>query len=416
MKKINICLIICMYFILGAVNANTIEFSDIEDHWAKESINELAKNEIISGYSDGNFKPENNITINEFIKMVVEAGNYTLVRDGKHVYPDFYIATAVYKDIIKSDLDCDKCMTRYEMVEIISNFIGTENVKENKNIFQDLDKEEKSQVLKLVKLKIINGYKDKTFRGENNVTRAEAATVLWKALKARDKVVLSKKYDVEKELELSNYIGLDDSSSSAKIFYEIQDNKLKIYDCGRYSILNGYEVSGEKINIAKVIKIIKNLINDKAYVGVIYVPSKYTVNELKIIYGDNSNKVLFGEYDFAFNYYENKNYELATKSMQKEFSNNCYLRVDLIKLWDSYLAYENGIYIDEFKKEKLAKALEIEFGSNSKGILKYMTEKSIKYVTNKENEECIEQKVFGRYIVNYYKKENGIPQFYIERK
>lgn len=416
MKKISVCLIICFCIGLNSVNASSIEFTDVKDHWAKEEITELNESGIISGYSDGTFRPENNITINEFVKMLVEAGNYTLVREGKNVYPDFYIATAKSNNIINSEYEFDKYMTRYEMVEIISNFIGTEELKENKNIFKDLEKEQKSKVLKLVKLKIINGYEDKTFRGENNVTRAEAATIIFKTLKVREEVILSKKYELKESVNLSNYKS-ESTSDSNKIVYEIQDSKLKIYDSGRYSVLEDYEVSDEIINLNKVIKIINKLVNEKAYVGVMYVPSKYTINELKILYGDNKNKVLFGEYDFAFNYYENEYYKLATKSMHDEFSDNCYLRIDLIKLWDSYSEYKDGIYIDEFKKEKLSNALEIEFGNSGKGILKYMIEKSIKYVTNEESsKEITEQKVFGRYIVNYYKKENGIPQFYIERK
>lgn len=418
MKKIfiSISLCVCVCVFSGVVSASNTEFLDIENHWARDDINELVKNEIISGYSDYTFRPENNITINEFVKMIIEAGNYSLIREGKNIYPDFYIATAKEKNIVNSDYKFDKYMTRYEMVEIISNFIGTEDIKENKNIFKDLQKEQKSKVLKLVKLKIINGYDDKTFRGENNVTRAEAATIICKTIKAREKVILSKKYELKERVDLSNYRSETDLSSS-KITYEILNDKLKIYDTGRYSILNDYEVSNEKINLNKVIKIIKKLVNEKAYVGVIYVPSQYTINELKILYGDNKNKVLFGEYDFAFNYYENEYYKLATKSMCDKFSNNCYLRIDLIKLWDLYSEYENGIYIDEFKKEKLSNALEIEFGNSGKSILKYMIEKSIKYVTNEESaKEITEQKVFGKYIVNYYKKENGIPQFYIERK
>lgn len=419
MKKVSISLIFCLCIFPSIVCASDIVFLDVEDHWAKDSINQLVTSEIISGYSDGTFRPENNITINEFIKMIIEAGNYSLIRDGHNIYPDFYIATAKANNIVNSDsiLDFDKYMTRYEMVEIVSNFIGTENIKENKNIFKDLDKEQKSKVLKLVKLKVVNGYEDKTFMGNNNVTRAEAATVLCKALNVREKVILSKKYTLEEIIDLSNYKSEKEGLASSKITYEIQNNKLKIYDFGRYSVLNGYEVSDEKINLNKVIKIIKQLINEKAYVGVIYVPSKYTTNELKILYGDNKNKVLFGEYDFAFNYYEDEYYKLCTKSMHDIFSDNCYLRIDLIKLWESYPEYEDGLYIDDFKKEKFSKALEIEFGDSSERILRYMTEKSINYVTNKAlTEECIEQKIFGRYIVNYYKKENGIPQFYIERK
>lgn len=421
----NFCLlfILIIFVFMGVINAQKLNFADIENHWAKENVEKLVANSIVTGYPDGKFKPENNVTVNEFIKMVVAAGEYTLVREGSNIYPDFYIATAKKQQIIDDDFtDFDKCLTRYEMVEIISNFIGIEDVKISKNIFTDLDKANKDKVLKLVGLKIINGYEDKTFRGEKSITRAEAVTVICRALEVRDMLIIKRKYKVEEEPNLSNYINVTSNSennknSSIKTFYEIKDNKIKIFDNGRYALLKDYEISNKNININKVIKIIRKIVNEKAYLGVIYVPSKYTINELKILYGSEEQKVLCGEYDFAFNYYENKNYELSTKSLHQEFSNNCYMRIDVIKLWDDYLDYKNGVYVDEYKKEKLLDALKIEFGSASSKILNYMIDKNIKYVTNVEcDKEHVEQKIFGNYIINYYQKEYGVPQFYIERK
>lgn len=421
----NFCLlfILIIFVFMGVVNAQELNFTDIENHWAKENVEKLVANSIVTGYPDGKFKPENNVTVNEFIKMVVAAGEYTLVREGSNIYPDFYIATAKKQQIIDDEFtDFDKCLTRYEMVEIISNFIGIEDVKINKNIFTDLDKANKDKVLKLVGLKIINGYEDKTFRGEKSITRAEAVTVICRALEVRDMLIVKRKYKVEEEPNLSNYINVtidseNNKNSSIKTFYEIKDNKIKIFDNGRYASLKDYEISSKNINVNKVIKIIRKIVNEKAYLGVIYVPSKYTINELKILYGSEEQKVLCGEYDFAFNYYENKNYELSNKSLHQEFSNNCYMRIDVIKLWDDYSDYKNGVYVDEYKKEKLLDALKIEFGSASSKILDYMIDKNIKYVTNVEcDKEHVEQKVFGNYIINYYQKEYGVPQFYIERK
>ena len=417
--KLSLCFVIFIACSLSTVNASEINLSDIEEHWAREKIKQLIADGVISGYSDGTFRPENNITVNEFLKMLIVAGDYQLVREGNHIYPDFYIATAKEYGIIdvEETVDFNSNLTRYQMVQIVSNFIGIEDVKANKNFFKDLDKSNKEQVLKLVSLEIVNGYEDKTFRGENNITRAEATCVLCKTIEAREKVIVKRKYEVEKEIFLSNYRNSSSEQKSIKTFYELVGNKIKIYDSGRYAKLDGYEVSNQKINIEKVIKIIRKIVNEKAYVGVIYVPSKYTINELKILYGNDETKVLCGEYDFAFNYYEDKEYKLASKSLHPEFSDNCYLRIDVIKLWDDESNYKNGVYVDEYKKEKLESALKLEFGSASSRILDYMIDKNIKYVTNVERDkEHVEQKVFGNYIVNYYQKEYGIPQFYIERK
>ena len=422
MKKISMVFVFIIISLSSVVNAQNNIFTDIENHWAKESIMSLMNEGIISGYPDGTFKPENNITVTEFLKMLIAAGNYTLVREGSNIYPDFYIATAQKNGLIDKNnfKDLNKYLTRYEMVDIISNFIRVDDVKQNKNIFKDLDKENQDNVLKLVKLKIISGYEDKSFRGKNNITRAEVAVVICKSLEAREILLPDRKYKIEAEYNLSNYVkdlnGLV-KSNSIKTFYKIDKNKIKIYDFGRYAKLDGYEVSNHKINIGKVIKIIKKIVNEKAYVGVIYVPSKYTLNELKILYGNDETKVLCGEYDFSFNYYEDEEYKLSSKSLHSEFSDNCYMRIDVIKLWEDYSEYKNGVFVDEYKKEKLESALKLEFGSVSSRILDYMIDKNIKYVTNVERDkEHVEQKVFGNYIVNYYQKEYGVPQFYIERK
>lgn len=393
--------------IVNAVNTNLI---DIEKHWAEENIIELVERGIISGYSDGRFKPENEITTIEFLKMLIEAGDYNLIRSGDCVYPDFYLETAIYRNLISKEKcsDLNKLMTRYEMVEIISRFVNISEVKENRNIFKDLNDESKENVLKLVKLKIINGYEDKTFKGENAVTRAEAATVILKILDARDKIILQQKYDISKRKDLSNYIG--GTESSVKTFYEVKNDEILIYDSGRYAKLNAYKVSGENIDLSKIINIIKTLVNENGYVAVMYVPSQYTINELKICYGKNELNSLCGKYDFLFNYYENSTYKLSSKSLNKVFSDNCYMRIDIVDVY-------NDNFVDEFKKEKLLDCLKIEFGNNSTRILNYILNKSRDYEKNVGREqEHFDKKIFGKYIVNYYQKEDGIPQFYIERK
>ncbi len=408
MKKFIIITFFNLIFISNVVNAVDSLFVDINNHWAEENILELAEKGIVSGYLDNTFKPENQITIMEFLKVLVEAGEYKLIRKGNCIYPDFYYETAISKGLISKDTDVKKNMTRYEMVEIISKFVDISNVKESKNKFKDLSEGNKSIVLKLVNLKVINGYKDKTFRGENDVTRAEAVTVITKVLEAREKIISNTKYDVRVENNLSNY--LSDDKSLIKPFYEIKDDKILIYDLGRYAQLEGYAINSEVIQTDNIKQIIEKFINPNAYVAVLYIPSKYTINELKICYGKDEEKTLCGQYDFAFTYYENDTYQLATKSLNDVFSDNCYMRIDVIDLYDND-------EINEFKKDKLLAALKIEFGNNASRILNFMLNESKSYENNIEREkEKLKKRSFGNYIVNYYQKENGIPQFYIERK
>ena len=45
-------------------------FSDIDGHWAQDAINQAANQGIVSGYPDGTFRPDNNITRSEAISII----------------------------------------------------------------------------------------------------------------------------------------------------------------------------------------------------------------------------------------------------------------------------------------------------------------------------------------------------------
>ncbi len=58
------------------LEAKTEAFSDlIYAEWAKESVEALVSKGVISGYGDGTFRPNANVTREEFVKMVVVAFN-----------------------------------------------------------------------------------------------------------------------------------------------------------------------------------------------------------------------------------------------------------------------------------------------------------------------------------------------------
>ena len=47
-----------------------INFNDVNNHWAKPAIEKVAGNGIINGYEDNSFRPNNNITRAEAVKML----------------------------------------------------------------------------------------------------------------------------------------------------------------------------------------------------------------------------------------------------------------------------------------------------------------------------------------------------------
>lgn len=71
MKKV-ICICFFIFVIMtNSVLANEeVSLSDISGHWAEESILKMVDMGVISGYPDGTFKPDNNVTRAELAKIL----------------------------------------------------------------------------------------------------------------------------------------------------------------------------------------------------------------------------------------------------------------------------------------------------------------------------------------------------------
>lgn len=57
----------------GQGRIHIFQFKDIDNHWAKEAINDLSSSMIISGLGDGNFAPDRDLTRAEFAAIIVKA-------------------------------------------------------------------------------------------------------------------------------------------------------------------------------------------------------------------------------------------------------------------------------------------------------------------------------------------------------
>ena len=60
-------IVLCLVF---ACSATALAYTDTTDHWAKESIDRLSEEEILGGYEDGTYRPNNYVSRAEFIAMV----------------------------------------------------------------------------------------------------------------------------------------------------------------------------------------------------------------------------------------------------------------------------------------------------------------------------------------------------------
>ena len=177
-------------------------FKDIElSHWAYYDILFLSARKIISGYEDGNIKPNSNITRAEFIKMILaafsikvtdetDAENGSLFSDikvGDWYYP--YMATAGRDSIILGDGDnlCypEKNITRQEMCVVIYRIIKQKGIKlqavEGPIAFTDANDIQDwalHAVMQLQSFGIISGTPELAFLPLSNATRAETSKIL----------------------------------------------------------------------------------------------------------------------------------------------------------------------------------------------------------------------------------------------
>lgn len=184
----------------GTTGGQKALFNDFDStHWAYNAVYYLKGNGIIDGYGDGSFKPDNNITRAEFLKLVMTAlklgGSaqnryFADVEDGKW-YSDI-VNTAAEYGIVTGDsngrFNPEQYILREEAAVIVhraANFAGfafeqpanSENFADESRI-SDYAKE---PVKALKNSKIING-SNGMFDPKSNATRAEMSQMLYSLL------------------------------------------------------------------------------------------------------------------------------------------------------------------------------------------------------------------------------------------
>ena len=120
------------------ISSGKSSFTDVNSKlWCNNSIAYLEKYNIISGYNDGTFRPEEQITRAEFVTM---------------------------------------CMRFYDMFEDIT--------VSDKNIFNDVPKSHwaSGYIYNAIAMKWIEGYADGTFKPDSNITRAEVVAIVNRVL------------------------------------------------------------------------------------------------------------------------------------------------------------------------------------------------------------------------------------------
>jgi hypothetical protein len=177
-------------------------FTDVEEsHWAFTYIAQLSKDNVIGGYPDGKFYPDNTITRAEFAKIMIGASGITPKMSTSSSFSDV-LTTDWFFPYVES---AKEYLTGYNVSGQTFYLPSTNAIREDiavalvklkgydvsiadisllKTMFSDyqsISSVAQPYVAVAIERGLISGYDDGTFRAQNSITRAEASAMLWRA-------------------------------------------------------------------------------------------------------------------------------------------------------------------------------------------------------------------------------------------
>ncbi|MDR7869508.1 MAG: S-layer homology domain-containing protein [Tissierellaceae bacterium] len=192
-RMLSLVLALTMIFSMSisALGNALIEFSDIDNHWAREEIDFMTAEGVINGYDDGTFKPDNNMTKAEFYKVINHLMGYEEKAE-EVKFEDVKETDWFYEEVVKAlakgyiedgeKLNPNELITREEVARIIGIVFELEKDARPAREFKDNSKislAARGYVGALKEKGYIQGYPDGTFGPKNNITRAEVVKMLF---------------------------------------------------------------------------------------------------------------------------------------------------------------------------------------------------------------------------------------------
>ncbi|NLJ76142.1 MAG: S-layer homology domain-containing protein [Peptococcaceae bacterium] len=191
-------LILCLslLLVLSLVGTAYAQPADIKGHWAEKQISNWVDNELIAGYPDGTFKPDNSITRAEFAVLANKACGYTAsapVTFSDVNTADWYygeVARAVAAGYISGYPDGtfkpNGEITRQEVAVVIARILELDITSVDAlSVFKDAEaipQWSQGFVNAVVAAEYMRGYPDQTFQAAKSITRAEAVVTLDNAI------------------------------------------------------------------------------------------------------------------------------------------------------------------------------------------------------------------------------------------
>lgn len=192
MRKFFYIALMGVMLVLLAVPA-AMAFPDTAGHWARPQIDHLYSRSMVSGYPDGFYRPQGFISRQEFIVILVNAihkenearqlqKGQASFGDDASIWSKGYIELARELNITSGDnegnFNPENQISREEAVTMLVNCLGSDS----KDLYP-FDYSDASQISTWAwnavayagQIGLVKGYPDGAFRPQQNITRAEAA-------------------------------------------------------------------------------------------------------------------------------------------------------------------------------------------------------------------------------------------------
>lgn len=242
--KQSIFLKLLLFFIIlilpGIADASMV--NSLDDHWAKGDIYELSSRGFLDKET---IEPDKNISRAEFTKMLVNClglkDEALKLQDAPSAYKDVsdkhplkgYILVARERGIIRgyeNDIfKPEEELSRDQMIALLIRVLEIEKLDNKSLNFTDaktIPEYAKSSVHEAVKLGLVKGYQDNTFRPAQRVTWAEASAFInrWLDLK-------NDRYDY-----IGKFISFDPEKNQIELL--VKENSITLPLSGKVTVLN----------------------------------------------------------------------------------------------------------------------------------------------------------------------------------
>ena len=213
MKKRILVTFLSAVTLISCSSALAADYSDVnQSAWYASYVNKISELNAFSGYEDGTFRPDNQITQEEFIKTVVclicgelnEINAQTVKNTWNSTWSSWaipYLDKAFELGLITEQDTMFKLVgipcNRGEMAKVITRaveYLKEDSVADTSTYitklkdYNRMKEEYKPYVLQAYAKGILSGYDDGTFRDDGLLTRAEASSVLVRLIDKNERV------------------------------------------------------------------------------------------------------------------------------------------------------------------------------------------------------------------------------------